>query len=277
MFADDTKIYGQPGLSLQNDLDKAVKWSTTWQMKFNPAKCTVLHMGRKTPQENYFMTNEDGNRVTVGKTSAEKDIGLTFDNDLKFQTHISNICKKANLTLGIIRRSFTFLDEQTFTLLYSTLVRPVLEYAQCVWSPWLKKHIIQLENVQRRATKLLPHLRQMTYRDRLVHLNLFSTMYRRKRGDLIQTYRLLNNLDNINASELFIIDLDSKTRGHKLKLQKQQNNKDCRKYHFTQRIINDWNRLPPYVVFAATLDQFKVNVDAFFGASKFDACPNSPT
>ncbi len=56
----------------------------------------------------------------------------------------------------MIRRTFTFLDKDTFKKLLTSLVRPIIEYGNCVWHPSLQYHIRDIENVQRRATKLLP-------------------------------------------------------------------------------------------------------------------------
>ena len=165
------------------------------------------------------------------------------------------------MMVGLIRRSFTYMDEDMFRTLYSTMVRPILEYAQVIWSPWLKKHINTLEAVQRRATKLVPHIRDKTYEDRLRHLDLYSLSYRRRRGDLIQLYRLVNRKDNIDIDELVTFDEGSRTRGHALKLKKLNGTKNCRKFHFSRRVFNDWNRLSADVVNSTSLDVFKASID----------------
>ena len=76
MFADDTKLYGKPGVSLQDDLDKAVEWAKTWQMKFNAGKCTVLHMGKNNPKNTYFMKDGNGDKdKLVNRGSPSKPRG----------------------------------------------------------------------------------------------------------------------------------------------------------------------------------------------------------
>ena len=72
--------------------------------------------------------------------------------------------------MGLIRRTYTFLDETSFRYLFQALVRPNLEYAAAVWSPYTKKDIELIENVQRRATKQVPSLKQLSYTDRLKKL-----------------------------------------------------------------------------------------------------------
>lgn len=101
---------------------------------------------------------------------------------MTFDTHIETKVNKSNSTMRIIRRSFTYLDEEMFRLLFKALVRPHLEYAQSVWCPHLKKHIELIENVQRRSTKLIPSLKNISYEDRLQKLELPSLRFRRLRG-----------------------------------------------------------------------------------------------
>ena len=93
----------------------------------------------------------------------EKGLGVKGDSALRFEEHISETVKKANTMVGLIRRSFSFLDCELFKKLYTTFVRLHLEYAQTVWSPHLLKQINILENVQIRATKLVDGLQHLDY------------------------------------------------------------------------------------------------------------------
>ena len=71
---------------------------------------------------------------------------------------MENVVNKANRMLGMIRRAYTFLDGPTLTKLYTRLIRPLLEYSNVAWTPVFKRDQLLLENVQRRATKLVPSL-----------------------------------------------------------------------------------------------------------------------
>ena len=105
--------------------------------------------------------------------------------------------------LGLIRISFACLDRPMFLNLYLVLVRPHLEYCVQAWSPYKRKYIKRLEGVQRRATKLVPELRDLEYPERLRRLGLTTLEERRARGDMIQTYKFVSGKEDINPSVFF--------------------------------------------------------------------------
>ena len=96
---------------------------------------------------------------------------------------------KVNRILWMIRRAFTYIDGYSMVKLYTALVRPRLEYGYPARSPLFKKDCNLLENVQRRATKMVPALKDMFYEERLEVLKLFSLFYRRARGHIIELYK----------------------------------------------------------------------------------------
>ena len=86
---------------------------------------------------------------------------------------------------------------------------------------------------------------------------------RRVRGDLIEVFKMLKGFEKIDYRTFFMISTEGKTRGHTLKLVKKRSNVDLRKYFFSQRVINNWNRLPQEVVDAQTINCFKNRLDKF--------------
>ncbi|CAL4252811.1 unnamed protein product, partial [Meganyctiphanes norvegica] len=127
----------------------------------------------------------------------EKDLGVLIDHKLDFGKHIKTIVGKANRVLGMIRVSFAYLNIRMFLNLYTSLVRPLIEYCVQVWSPYKKKYIKLLEGVQRRATRLVPQLKKLTYEERLTKLRLTKLEDRRKRGDMIETYKIITRKEKV--------------------------------------------------------------------------------
>ena len=200
--------------------------------------------------------------LIIKVSNCEKDVGVYIDEHLTFETHIVTKVNKANSTMGLIRRSFTYLDEEMFVLLFKALVRPHLEYAQPVWSPYLKKHQQIIENVQRRSTKLIPGFKTLSYEERLQKLKLPTLKYRRLRGDMIEVYKILHGVyDERVTSELFNIKDQARTRGHSLRLTKHRCRLDMRKNFFTSRVVNVWNSLTEKVVCAPSVNAFENRLD----------------
>ena len=169
--------------------------------------------------------------TTLEVVDDEKDLGVRIDNELKFDKHTEHQVNKANKILGLIRRSFDHLDADTFCILYKSLVRPNLEYCNAVTYPQLERQCKLREDVQRRATKMVSELRDVSYIDRLKKLYLPSFYYRRVRGDIIEAYKYLHGMNKVDPCPL-LRDTGERTRGHGLKLQTRRYNKASHR-HFS--------------------------------------------
>ena len=123
------------------------------------------------------MRTYDGETTVLENVEREKDIGVMIDRNLTFEKHIQTQINKANQVLGLMRMAFLHLDNRTFSLLFKALVRLHLEYASSVWSPYKKKDINSIENVQRRATRMLPQIKNLEYEERLRKLKLPTLKY----------------------------------------------------------------------------------------------------
>ena len=130
-----------------------------WNLYYHITKCKDMHIGRENEQADYKMkVNEDEYR-SIAICNEEKDIGVIFDTSFSFDVHIKSCINKANKMMGIIKRTFTFLDKGIFSDLYEALVRPHLVCSNVKWSPYLKRQSVTIERVQRRATRLISTLR----------------------------------------------------------------------------------------------------------------------
>ncbi|KAK4819817.1 hypothetical protein QYF61_011836 [Mycteria americana] len=218
-FVDDTKLGGvgpqQSGERGKQELIKA-----------NKEKCKLQHLVRNNPMHQYMSGDNQ-----LESSLAEKDLEVLVDNRLNFSQQCALAEKKANSHLGCIRQSVA-----TGYPLYSALVRPHLEYCVQLWSPLHKKDMELLEQVQRRATKMIRGMEHLSYEDRLRELGLFSLEKRRLQGDLIAAFH---------------------TRGNGFKLKEGRFRLDIRKKFFTMRVAKHWNRLPGEAVDAPSPETFK--------------------
>ena len=263
LFADDAKVFSQilskeHAGTLQADIDVLENWSKLWLLNFHPDKCHVLTLGKFENIRHSQRYRIYGNELD--HVFDEKDLGVTIDSDLTFEEHISLKVKKANMMVGLIRRSFSFLSSNLFKKLYTTFVRPHLEYAQTIWSPH-KKYINIIENVQIRATKLVDGLSKLDYSERLRRIDLPTHVYRRARGDMIEVYKHFHSYDKSTLPPSF----QPKTRvsrKHDFQLHECRSRDGTRGIEsnsFYFRAAKMWNNLPRAVVNAVNLNRFKTH------------------
>ena len=282
LYADDSKLIGPANTSssiqsLQTDLNHMCSWVKRWLLEFNAEKCKVIHFGHKNPKHQYLMTQNSGSHHTIEPVQEESDLGVIVDSQLKFSSHSQKISANASRALGIIKHSITSRSKHVITKLYKGLVRPRLEVGTILATPRFKKDKAVLEQIQRRATKMIAGMENKTYSERLKELNLPSLVYRRKRGDMIQAHKLLStNREN----EILEIDTSHKTRGHPRRIRKHHATTGARCNFFSNRIENLWNNLKEDTVAAESTDAFKRHLDAEWKDTpwKFDwEAPESST
>ena len=262
IFADDTKAYNTCDKCemIQEDINALQIWSHKWQLYFNCSKCKCLHFGKNNPCKEYFFHTDEGN-AKIPQCSEEKDLGVIFDTSLKFDLHIDAMVSKANSMIGLIKRNFSFMNIDMFLHLYKALIRPHLEYGQLIWSPRFIRQSKKIENVQRRATKIVPCLMNLSYDERLRKLRLPTLKYRRLRGDMLNVYKILNDDKKGSSHLLPLHESNHSTRGHDKKLQKNRYKCNFRKFSFSLRVTNNWNSLSKTTTNAVDINQFKKLLD----------------
>ena len=175
LFADDARIYRSIQsdanyLQLQQDLVYLFLWSCEWQLNFNVDKC----IWAATSHCRQYRLGRD----TIATSDVERDLGIIIDNKLTFHEHCSSVVAKANRLLGLIRRSFEYINADIILHLYESLVRPVLEYGNIIWGPHYIMKQQAIRKIQRRTTKLIPELKYDSYQERLSKLSLPLLFYR---------------------------------------------------------------------------------------------------
>ena len=122
----------------------------------NIGKCKCLHIGSCNPCWKYKMSWR-----SLEDVEEEKDLGVIIDKDLKFRRQAAAAIKKATSSLGLIKKSFTFLDEKTLPFLFKAQVRTHLEYGNVIWGPFYKGDAKDVERVQRTALGQLWQYREL--------------------------------------------------------------------------------------------------------------------
>jgi len=201
---------------------------------------------------------------TLQQIEEEKDLGVYTTSDLKSSMQCNKAANKAMSMLRMVNRAFKRFDKEEFLVIYKSFIRTHLEYCVQSWNPHFVRDEKVLEKVKRRATKCVKGMKKKEYAERLRDLGLTTLKRSRIRGDLIETYNILSGKENVNRDSFFhLIDFERQLRGHGLKLYKRRCRLDTRKFFFSQRVVNNWNSLPQYVVEAPSLNSFKKRLDDY--------------
>ena len=260
LFADDLKLIVDASneVSVKKDLASLEEWESLWLLKFNPKKCKVLHLNyNNNPNYAYEL---DG--TVLESIETEKDLGVTVSNELGWNKNIQSCIKDANRMIGWITRNILNRDLNILTRIYKTIIRPKLEYCVQLWNPaachgnW--STILELESIQRRFTRLANDIGLLPYSERLVKMNLTTLGERRIRGDLIETFKIVNGIVDY-GKDIFRLSRSSKNIIRKSNMFINGSNLNIcklRSSFLPERIRNYWNNLPQYVKSSVDVPSF---------------------
>ena len=243
---------------------KLEEWSRDWLLLFHPDKCKILTIGRHEDIPCAYPYSLFGTELE--HIFEEKDIGITIDSELTFDTHIALKIKKANQTMGLIRRVFSHMGKEMFLRLYPAFVRSHLEFSQVVWAPWRRAQIRRIEAVQERATRMVEGLGHLDYTERLKALKLTTLSYRRLRGDMIEIWKHINTYsDGTRPMNFKLVQRPIRSTCHPHQLYPptaKDGHTGVQSNNFYFRVAATWNALPVDVVTAETLNSFKNRLDS---------------
>ena len=256
LFADDCVCYREikgteDTVKLQEDIDRLGCWARKWGMRSQPVKCNIMQITRKRIKKINASYNLEG--TILDNVENIKYLGVTISTDLKWNTHVSNICTKANRTLGFLRRNLSACPQDVKESAYKGLVRPVLEYGSSVWDPSSILLQEELEKVQKRAARFvtgnyLYETGSMT--GILEQLKWESLKKRRRDSRIIMLYKGLKDAASIPTNDL-VPPIRHVRNHHSLAFQTPFANTDIYKCSFFPQTIRDWNSLTDTFLSAA--------------------------
>jgi len=224
-------------------------------MRFNKAKCKILHLGQGNPCYQSTLGDEG-----IESSPAKKDLGVLVDDKQDMSHQCVLAAQKANQILGCITRSVASRSREGILPLCSVLVRPHLEYCVQLWSPQHKQGMELLEQVRRRATKMIQELEHLSCEERLRELGLFSLEKRRLRGDLRAALQYLKGPTG-RMGKIFAAGPVAIGQGVMVLTERGRFRLDTRKKFFAMRVVKHRHRLPREVVDAPSLETFKARLD----------------
>ena len=233
-------------------------------MKFNTAKCCCLRITEAKihrVDRTYHLYD-----TPLSLLDHCKYLGVTLQSNLKWNKHIEEIIASANSILGLLRRNIKVAPTHVKDLTYRALIRPKLEYASVVWSPWQQFHIDNIEKVQRRSARyvLNDYRFDSSVTAMISNLNWESLEDRRNKASLHTFYKMFNNLSMIPFTQYVQLSNATNTRfSHPFKLIPMSSKKNPLKYSFLSRTIPLWNQLPQDLVNSNSLISFKNKLDDY--------------
>ena len=286
LFADDCLLFRQIKSQtdhsiLQNDLIELEKWAAKWGMRFNAKKCYILSIRQKSSRF-YQLDGE-----ILQEVNSSPYLGITVSNDLQWKTHITSIMKKANSTLGFLRRNLKYCPEECKRLSYIALVRSTLEYGALVKDTYKLQDIQSIEKIQRQAARYIKNDYCSRFdgcvREMLRDLKLQPLQQRRLESRLVMMYKIVRGMvPAINADEVFI----PIRKKRQIKLKSHQDcyssniiskyalkNSECykvpasntnqHKNSYFVKTTSDWNCLSETHIRAETINSFKTAVHTY--------------
>ena len=265
-FADDCLLYklincDADAESVQQDLLALEEWERKWQMKFHPEKCQVIHISTNKRHERHTVYRLHSH--TLEAVDSGKYLGLTISDDFSWHRHVDAVAAKASRTLGFLRRNLGQCTREVKSTAYTSLVRPVLEYASPAWDPTSSEGIVKLEKVQRQAARFAHG--NYSERDpgcvtRMVSDLGWETLESRRKKDRLTTlYKVRHGLVDMDTGDVLRLN-DRRTRGQQRLYQPTANVK-VYKDSFFPRTIQDWNRLPAAVTDSQTIEEFRAGLE----------------
>ena len=222
---------------LQKDLEMLEKWERDWSMEFNPDKCEIMRISKKSKIQNFPYKLHN---IELKSAKHSKYLGVTISEDFSWNKHIANTSAKAFNTLKFIQRNIQTSNKKIKETAYKTYVRPQLEYCNTIWHPWQEKLSHSIERVQRAAARYVmnDYSRHSSVTSMLETLKWQTLEQRRNYSSLIMLFKISHGLVIVDHHHL----IPTVRKPYNFVLPQSRTN-----FHamsFFPRSIKLWNALP---------------------------------
>lgn len=251
LFADDCVVYRRitttsDVANLQSDLNHVHNWCVTWRMELNTKKCKYMRVSRSNAASSTYVINN----INLESVTAYRYLGVHITNDLSWKHHVEHIISKSNRTLGYIKRNHFLAPSSLKLLLYTTYIRPQLEYASSVWDPHQSILINAIEAVQNRSVRfiLANYHRTASVTEMKAILNIPPLAIRRKQARISLFHKIYYH--NATLRSLFVQPppFTSARRDHCHKVKVSFSNTVACAQSFLPKTTVEWNNLPSSIV-----------------------------
>ena len=226
-------------------------------LKIAVDKCSVLHLGgNRNPNSNYSLLNTLIPKTPKGESV--RDLGIYFTHNLKWDSHIDVITKKARRVSFSLLKSLKTKDSSLLVNLFKIYVRPILEFGSNVFNPYLSKDVKAVEKIQSDYLKMVyfrsKHINTNKsefespppYTELLATFKLESLEHRRLKSDLNLFHRYLYGLIPIKHNNSFTIQ-QSITRGERFKIFSTNATTNVRFNSFFVKTSRIYSKLPHHI------------------------------
>lgn len=269
LFADDCVVYSRietehDQVNLNNNLQRIKDWCEEWQMSLNTEKTVFMTITRKKAPLDY---NYQIGNAFLKRVQNYKYLGLWFTPDLRWNTHIDNVCSRATKALYSLRRNLYTAPSDIKCLAYKTLVRPIIEYSKIVWDPYTKTNCNKITKIQRLGARFIfnKYRRHHSPTELCKKAGLDSPELRTRIERLKFLFQLIHNHFKLNYSDYFQVNTQEHSRHrHNMYIPPLVPRNDCFKFSYFPRAIEDWNMLPESIIGCSSLTSFEQNLKRLF-------------
>ena len=268
LFADDTSLYitsDNPQSAadiLQSDIVRISSWADKWLVTFNPSKSESLIVSRKRSQQLHpplIMYDRP-----IIEVNDHKHLGVYLSTDCSWHSHISFMTKKAWKRVNIMRKLKHVLDRKSLEIIYISFIRPLLEYADVVWSNCTHHEMEQLEKVQIESARIATGATKLVSIETLLNeIGWVPLSERRKQHRLVLFYKMFNYLTPDYLSSFF----DRNNPDSRYNLRNSENvpgipSRTTSYFNsFLPSVIRNWNALSLDIRNATSLNTFKTHLN----------------